>query len=558
MKKFKRGYLVVVALISLVALFSTSSQPAQAAESDVSITLHKLLFESGETPAATINDGETNPFADQLSTSYTGLNGVTFRAYDVTSAFYNDRSKDKKLSVKEEQEKLATKAQKAQLTDTLEETLGKPIQSVTTATQENEDGLATFTLPATETTGKHRDSVYVFVETAKPTAVKVTADPMVVVLPVQGEDGQDLTAIHLYPKNEEVSHKNPPLKKVVTAADTDFAYGASVPYKITTVIPDDVWSYDNYQIIDHAAGALNLDTRSLLIQVDGHTLTDEATIETTTHGFTITLDGAKLKSEIGKTLTVTYEMTLTGSAPTQSSFDNQVTLVPGNYPKIVTHTPITTGGKQFVKVDLQGERLSGAEFVVRNKAGDYLSRDGTGNAWQVVKSISEKKATAAKLAVLTSDSNGHFEINGLAYGTYYLTEIKAPADYVMSSEAVKFTVEKGSYELGATTALNIVNKPESPSTPSTPGTPSHPSTPETPGDNTPGTSETPPSGETTTTTSTRRPRLPSTFGELAKRVGQYVKTNEAVHRGLMIVGFVIIAFVIIFVIKRRRKDDKGE
>jgi fimbrial isopeptide formation D2 family protein len=552
MFKQKRGYFILLICLLLPVLLSINGTKAQAAETDVSITLHKLLFESGETPAAITNDGETNPFA---ADSYTGVNGVTFSVYDITTDFYKLRKDNPKWSVEKVQKELA------------KETPEQPIKTGVTGTLDNEDGLVTFDLPAHEKSGKQRDCVYLFVETDKPSYITSTADPMVVVLPVQGEDGQDLTAIHLYPKNEEVAHKDPPLKKVVTADDTDFAYGASVPYKITTVIPDDVWSYDNYQLIDHAADALDLDTRSLSIQVDGHTLTDEATIETATHGFTITLDGAKLKSEIGKTLTVTYEMTFTGSAPTQSSFDNQVTLVPGNYPKIVTHTPITTGGKQFAKVDLQGKYLSGAEFVVKNKAGNYLSRDGTGNAWQVVKSISGKKATAAKLAVLTSDSNGHFEINGLAYGTYYLTEIKAPADYVMSSEAVKFTVEKGSYELGATTALKIVNKPESPSTPSTPGTSSHPSTPdnpgtpstpESPGDNTPGTSETPPSGETTTTTTTRRPRLPSTFGELAKRVGQYVKTNEAVHRGLMIVGFVIIAFVIIFVIKRRRKDDKGE
>lgn len=53
--------------------------------------------------------------------------------------------------------------------------------------------------------------------------------------------------------------------------------------------------------------------------------------------------------------------------------------------------------------------------------------------------------TDANVVILTSDGQGRFEITGLAYGTYYLEEKEAPADYAKLNQEVEFVVKKGSY-----------------------------------------------------------------------------------------------------------------
>ena len=44
--------------------------------------------------------------------------------------------------------------------------------------------------------------------------------------------------------------------------------------------------------------------------------------------------------------------------------------------------------------------------------------------------------------MLTSDEEGKITVKGLAPGTYYFEEIKAPTGYILNSEPVEFTIEK--------------------------------------------------------------------------------------------------------------------
>lgn len=79
------------------ALMIHSSSPAEAdtnGSGNVTFTLHKLLFKNGEVPDEVLNDGSSNPFADQtLLKDYEGLNGAAFSVYDVTSEFYQKSSR---------------------------------------------------------------------------------------------------------------------------------------------------------------------------------------------------------------------------------------------------------------------------------------------------------------------------------------------------------------------------------------------------------------------------------------------------------------------------------
>lgn len=164
----------------------------------------------------------------------------------------------------------------------------------------------------------------------------------------------------------------------------------------------------------------------------------------------------------------------------------------GPKPLEPTTPEVVNGGKKFVKTNQdRTERLAGAEFYVKNKAGQYLviktkddsAKEAAKKALdEAVKAYNElsaeeqkgQKGTDAKklindkqeaynkafieaaknytwedgttnAIVLTSNAEGQFEITGLEYGTYYLEEKTAPAGYAKLSGPVKFEVKEGSY-----------------------------------------------------------------------------------------------------------------
>lgn len=178
-------------------------------------------------------------------------------------------------------------------------------------------------------------------------------------------------------------------------------------------------------------------------------------------------------------------------------------------PDTITPTPpqVETYGKKFVKTDATTEknRLAGAEFVVKNGTGEgakYLvakTGDQIAKEQQAVKDAKKALDTAvetynnlekaqqtdderAKVTVaqedynkavkaagnvyewgdkvkaitLVSDGQGRFEITGLAEGTYYLEETKAPEGFAKLTSDVPFTVNNKSYTTGGEKAIDYV------------------------------------------------------------------------------------------------------
>lgn len=159
---------------------------------------------------------------------------------------------------------------------------------------------------------------------------------------------------------------------------------------------------------------------------------------------------------------------------------------------IVGETVTTvTYGANFKKVDQTTKAaLAGAEFVVTNAAGSYLTlKDATTQATEISNYNTAEKnyqdAIAANNAALktgatapytqtqldalkdtrnaayiamntqwtwgtdvaaafkfTSDQNGLFSVNGLDKGTYNLVEVKAPAGYVLNTTPKSFVVDE--------------------------------------------------------------------------------------------------------------------
>lgn len=89
-----------------------------------------------------------------------------------------------------------------------------------------------------------------------------------------------------------------------------------------------------------------------------------------------------------------------------------------------------TGAVGLYKVDAQtGAYLAGAQFAL------YRS-DGT------------------CIGTYTTDSNGYLKVQNLAYGSYYFVETKAPENYVLDPDYVRFTLDKA-HSTGNTYPWNI-------------------------------------------------------------------------------------------------------
>ena len=110
-----------------------------------------------------------------------------------------------------------------------------------------------FSLPVKD--HKKRESVS-FIESKAPEVVKEKAENMVVVLPVYGQNDQELSSIHLYPKNEENNYPDPPFEKVLEESRDDFTIGDKITYSLHTTIPMNILDYQKFVLSDSADGAL--------------------------------------------------------------------------------------------------------------------------------------------------------------------------------------------------------------------------------------------------------------------------------------------------------------
>lgn len=512
MKKLFK-YLAVLFLI--LPLFATG-QNADAAETDsVAITLHKIIFPDGDLPEESVNSGTTSGTHADLLQDYRGLNGVTFEAYDVTAAFYELRAAGK--SVEEAQLALS------QLAD---DELGTAVASKVTATADGEDGAAAFSLPAKS---GDKDAVYLFHEADAPAVVAEKSKNLVVVLPLYTDDDALMTDIHLYPKNEEVPHEVPPFEKTVVGKEDSYQFGDVIDYQITTEIPLDILDYQKYSVKDTADESLVFQEGSLTVTAGDKALTEGFDVTAAKNGFTVNFTDLKqLDQFAGQTLTFTYKMQLTADNAEGTAFKNEAVLE-SDFEEVPSETVVYTGGKHFVKVDLEDNDilLAGAEFVIKNDADKYLVKSDNGYSW---------KADDTDAIVLTSDEKGQFAINGLAYGSYTLEETKAPAGYQLSKTDVDFEITKNSYTSGAEAWLNVVNLkiPEKEQPPVVP-MPEEP-TPETP--------------------DPEEPVKPSEPNEIDKPEKVYPKTNEVVNHAFVWIGAILIAVVAVMAWQRRKKGNE--
>lgn len=361
--------------------------------------------------------------------------GAKLEVVDVTKSFYELVNRQK-LSLKEAQEAVS----KSNKID------GQSLAVATT----DQSGLVRFTVSKTS---QQRPAVYLIRELLTPVAV-TKMENMVVVLPILDESGNEKSLISLFPK----SHGTFSFDKTIDEKQSSYSFGEPIPYRLSTIIPQDMTNLSSYEIEDIYDQGLRFISDSLEIFIDGEKQSDSIkTVNLSENQFRVVFDVAKLADFSGKKLEVTYQMVIKDEAAIDQDLVNTATLYPGDLTPLVDRENVQTGGFRFIKRAAEGKQnpLAKATFVIKNPTDDTVLTYKEG------KYQFEKVATNASGVVrLTSDDDGYFEIRGLRYGEYLVTEIRAPSGYVLQDKPTAFTVGVSTYSQGPVLSIFNVKKPK--------------------------------------------------------------------------------------------------
>lgn len=231
--------LVIPLLVGLFGLKSSVTNATEAPDDKVNVTLHKKKMD--EFPLEYIqNTGNKMEEFDR----YEGLNGVAFKAYDITKTFYEQV--EVKLTqlpnypnVSESDRETAVKAVMKDYQ--FEENDNVFVKEGTTANANGEDGILTFNDLQSKENGNYK--VYYFAE--QPGAdYTAQAAPLILALPALDGTSTELKDIHLYPKNKVA---NEPVKDLLGEGTEalpeapngyhDFEIGKEIHYQARFTIP---------------------------------------------------------------------------------------------------------------------------------------------------------------------------------------------------------------------------------------------------------------------------------------------------------------------------------
>lgn len=501
MKNKKKWVALLTTLLCLIPLLAGvlgGGDSAYAADS-VDVTIHKKKMD--EFPNSSIeNTGEEmNEF-----NRYEGLPGITFTAWDISEDFYAElRSR---LTGNETDAEYNTIAK--EVMNDFELNNAPNATRVGTDQTTDQDENANFTnLPTKNADGTYK--VYFFEEHASQ-GVEIGSYKLIMMLPMKGSNGQDLTKIHLYPKNK-VEGEDPEKELVDDNGDPlpprpagayDFEVGQQIHYRASFVIPSQIGD-----LVNGAPRYTKLEFKDAVDQtgvkfegidqivIGGTAVTPATFLANATAdyyntaapftgyaGFNIAMNltGAAgpataqyLSQYAGQRIEFYYTVSFTDETPVDLDINNEFTVTmnhDGGQDDVKTNDPIDpiiTGGKKFFKhEDGETKGLAGAEFIVIrevNGVEQYLTVGTDSKTWTPV-GPNEDYANATKFI---SDADGRFEVTGLAYGDYMLREIKAPNGFQKLTDDVDFEIDKDSYNNA--TALPIANSSKGGTLPSTGG-----------------------------------------------------------------------------------------
>lgn len=263
---------------------------------------------------------------------------------------------------------------------------------------------------------------------------------------------------------------------ITKKADSDtVSIGQVVKYTVAGSVPDTTgYSEYVYKINDTLSNGLDFVNDANGTAVNGNTVNvtvafkDETVSPAGTTPTTASLSGANKRTMAldlsewvranqtnkGKEFTVTYYAKVNKDAVVTEK--NKATLEYGNKPgETTTTTPSEAKTPTYplnlnkIKAGITDDRLAGAKFSLYNSESDATSGTNaikvTGsNGNYVVDPTSENTVFESVKSIDGQNYNLH--VNGLAAGTYYLVETKAPAGYNKLTDPIKVEIKKNTNE----------------------------------------------------------------------------------------------------------------
>lgn len=477
------------ALIFIVAAAFLPFMQVKAEVNPVNITIVKQVFDN-ETPENKQNTGlEMGLWGEPLA-------GAEFTIYDVTDRYHTLLATENPNSTAVPKENYTAKEAAQKITEE-----GNQGYSALEVGVTNTEGKYTFTdLPKIDS--QRRNAAYLIVETNPPQRdsdsdelIIETAQNMVVTCPFYevkvdangnptGEYGDvALSEIFLYPKNVRYEGGD----KILEETKNDFDIGSLVHYSMELDVPINMATaqYTTFGFDDEATEGLSFNKiegfdryNEVTNQWESITLTQNTDYNLTvsgTNGLTNASTGDNhfsvrfaldkgILNYVGQKIRARFTMTLNElSQPDQPETNKGITLLEDNDNRFVSEhetEEIFTGGRKFIKVNGQtGKALTDALFVLQKNSGgntlyaQFQTENGTriaeydaNPALVPAKIVWGSKANATNFR---SDSNGKFEVRGLAYSdantVYAMEEVQAPKDYVLLKAPVEFTVGQYTY-----------------------------------------------------------------------------------------------------------------
>ena len=289
--------------------------------------------------------------------------------------------------------------------------------------------------------------------------------------------------------NGQIDMKNQTMSVGKTVTDQTVAAGQDASYKITTTVPNYVgYKVKGYQFtvsdkfaddapLSYKAGSLTVKVGDqALAQGTDYTVTGfdptsktftidlSAYIKAQGFGTSVPVDDSKFTNDklVGKTVTVEYKATVTGSTGNNGAANTPTIKYPNDptnneHKQEVPGTPVKVFNFDYtlVKKDkTTGAALEGAKFAIKNADGKYLAYTATadgGNKWSKLDAKPDADATSG---VFTTGKDGKVKFPALDEGKYTIEEIAAPTGYVNVGVSFSFTIAANLSGTGADQTAN--------------------------------------------------------------------------------------------------------